>query len=285
MLRHEWVDPVRTQIRLGDYAARWIAQRPGLGRRTVHLYTWLLGKHVSPYLGSVPLGKLDTAMIREWRSGLLARGVSSGMVAKAYRLLRAVLMTAVREDEILRSNPCRIPGADQETATERPVLTLSQVFALADQMPPRYSAMVLLATFACLRWGEVAGLERQDVDLEAGTVRVRQAYVEVRGQGLCWVSRTPELACGWCRFRRRFFRRFGFTWRRTSALRGRRWCSRRRPAGRSGGATSTRWWAGERPWLRSVSRVCTFMISGTPATRWRLGPVPVCARPDGPDGS
>lgn len=97
------------------------------------------------------------------------------MAAKAYRLLRAVLMTAVREDEILRSNPCRIPGADQEKPPERPVLTVAQVFALADLTPRRYAAMVLLATFGCLRWGELIALERQDVDLVAATVRVRQA--------------------------------------------------------------------------------------------------------------
>ena len=57
------------------------------------------------------MGKLSTQTIREWRSGLLARGVSATMTAKAYRLLRAVLMTAVEEDKILPRNPCRIRGA------------------------------------------------------------------------------------------------------------------------------------------------------------------------------
>ncbi len=32
------------------------------------------------------------------------------MAAKTYRLLRAVLMTAVEEDKILARNPCRIRG-------------------------------------------------------------------------------------------------------------------------------------------------------------------------------
>jgi integrase len=106
------------------------------------------------------------------------------MAAKAYRLLRAVLMTAVKEDELIRINPCRIPGADQEKASERPVLTVAQVFALAEQVPDRYRALILVSTFGCLRWGEVAALQRQDVDTEAGTVRVRQQYIEVRGTGL-----------------------------------------------------------------------------------------------------
>lgn len=42
----------------------------------------------------------------------------------------------------------------------------------------RFYALVLLATFASLRWGEATALRRSDVDLEAGTVRIRAAYVE-----------------------------------------------------------------------------------------------------------
>jgi integrase len=37
---------------------------------------------------------------------------------------------------------------------------------------------VLLATFASLRWGEVTALRRRDIDLKAGTVRVRASFVE-----------------------------------------------------------------------------------------------------------
>lgn len=42
----------------------------------------------------------------------------------------------------------------------------------------RYQALVLVVTFASLRWGELIALRRQDLDLEARTVRIRAAYVE-----------------------------------------------------------------------------------------------------------
>ena len=42
----------------------------------------------------------------------------------------------------------------------------------------RYRALVLLAAFARLRWGEVTALRRSDVDLKAGVVRVRAAFAE-----------------------------------------------------------------------------------------------------------
>jgi hypothetical protein len=132
MAAGQWIDPDRGKVKLADYAVTWIAQRPGLRPRTVDLYRWLLGKHITPYLGGVAVGKMSTAMIREWRATLLGNGVSVSMAAKAYRLLRAVLMTAVEEDKILLRNPCRIRGAGDEDAPERPVLTVAQVFALAE---------------------------------------------------------------------------------------------------------------------------------------------------------
>jgi len=42
----------------------------------------------------------------------------------------------------------------------------------------RYRALVLLATFTSLRWGEATALRRCDLDLAAGIVRVRLAYAE-----------------------------------------------------------------------------------------------------------
>ena len=42
----------------------------------------------------------------------------------------------------------------------------------------RFYALVLLATFASLRWGEATALKRSDLDLTVRTVRIRAAYVE-----------------------------------------------------------------------------------------------------------
>src|SRR4051812_30313831 len=128
MMAGEWTDPTRAKVKLGDYAERWIKERPGLRPRTVELYRWLLAKHIVPHLGGMELGKLTTAVVRQWRTGLLDQGVSTSITAKSYRLLRAVMNTAVEEDRILPRNPCRVRGADQESPAERPVLTVAQVF-------------------------------------------------------------------------------------------------------------------------------------------------------------
>jgi integrase len=127
----------------------------------------------------VPLGKIDSAMIRQWRAQLLGNGTSVSEAAKAYRFLRAVLMTAV-DDQIIPRNPCRVRGAGTERPAERPVLTVRQVLNLADQMPTDdFRVMVLLAAFASLRWGELVALRRCDVDTVAGTVSTHRQFVEL----------------------------------------------------------------------------------------------------------
>lgn len=93
-----------------------------------------------PELGGYPLNRLTTAGLREWRATLLQQGVAQTIVAKSYRLLRAVLATAVEDDRLLVRNPCRIRGADRETPEERPDLTVTQVFQLATACRARSSA-------------------------------------------------------------------------------------------------------------------------------------------------
>jgi integrase len=43
---------------------------------------------------------------------------------------------------------------------------------------PEVPRLVLLATFASLRWGEATALTRADLDLRARTVRIKAAYAE-----------------------------------------------------------------------------------------------------------
>lgn len=80
------------------------------------------------------------------RSGAaLNGGASQSSVAKAYRLLEAIMNTAVHDDGIIRWNPSRVRGACQDHSPERPVLTLREVIGLADVIGNRYEALILVA--------------------------------------------------------------------------------------------------------------------------------------------
>ena len=104
---------------------------------------------------------------------------------------------------------------------------LAKVFELADAVPARWRALILLAAFAPVRWGELVGLRRVHADLDACTVRVAKSGIQP-DTGFRTVS-FPDLTC----------LIFGHTWT-ASSVRGQRISySPARVAGGLAGTTST----------------------------------------------
>ncbi|MFI6583201.1 tyrosine recombinase XerC [Embleya sp. NPDC050493] len=65
---------------------------------------------------------------------------------------------------------------------------------IADGVGPRFRALVLLAAFGSLRWGELAALRRDHVDLDTGTIRIDVSAIEMsNGQR---VTGPPKSAAG-----------------------------------------------------------------------------------------
>jgi integrase len=178
-----WIDAEAGRVPLAEYAATWIAERPNLRPRTLELYRYLLRRHLVPGFNGQTIAGITEADVRRWRADLLAAGVSSVTTAKAYRLLKSIMATAV-DDGLIRRNPCRIKGASVERSPERPVLTVAEVYALAEAVGSRYRALVLLACFCGPRWGELAALRRCDIDTNTGFVRVTHQLTETPGQPL-----------------------------------------------------------------------------------------------------
>lgn len=63
---------------------------------------------------------------------------------------------------------------------ERPVLTVAEVYAVADAITPRYRLLVLLAAFTGLRFGELASLRRRDIDTANAMLMVRRSQAEMQ---------------------------------------------------------------------------------------------------------
>jgi integrase len=137
-------------------------------------------------------GRLPAAVVEAWTAAGRPRSTARGAapvdetrtgpanapgrarVAQAYRYLKTVLQQAVRDGRI-EANPCQLPAAGLIKTPERVPATPAQVNALAAAMPPRWAAAVHVAAWSGLRAGELFGLARRHVDLEAGTVRVERA--------------------------------------------------------------------------------------------------------------
>lgn len=181
--RGDWLAPELSAVMFRDYAADWLRDRV-LKIRTHELYDGLLRNHLLPTFGAVSLGAIDEAAVRRWRKDRLVAGRDASRqfgpvtVAKAYRLFHAIFETAV-DDRLVRRNPCRIDGAGKEDSPERTVISVPEVFAIANALPVRYRALAMLATFAGLRWGELVALRRASIDLEQCEIRIVETTAEL----------------------------------------------------------------------------------------------------------
>jgi integrase len=71
---------------------------------------------------------------------------------------------------------------------------------LANVINARYQALVLLAAFTSLRWGELGALTRSDINLTAATVRVGRQLSPARVADSPSVLRSQQRALGPWRF-------------------------------------------------------------------------------------
>jgi integrase len=124
--------------------------------------------------------------VRSWYAGLGTEHTRRN--SHAYGLLHAILATAVT-DGLLQSNPCQIKRAMNPPRKREPViLTVPELAELADTVPERYKALVLVSAWCGLRWGEVIELRRNDIDVDAEVLFVGRG---VTHQGGCSID-TPK---------------------------------------------------------------------------------------------
>ncbi|MFC9997035.1 tyrosine recombinase XerC [Nocardia sp. NPDC127526] len=145
--------------------------------RTHKLYRGYLDNVIFPELGDVPLDELTLPRVRAWFAKLDRFPTRN---ANAYSLLRTIMRQAV-EDELIPANPCRIKGAGSKKRTVEPIaLSATEIRQLADHMPEKWRALVLVAGFGGLRWGEVSALRRGDFKLTGKDCEVAVARAAVR---------------------------------------------------------------------------------------------------------
>ncbi len=181
MLRGVWVDPAMGEVRFADVADRWMATKVHLRESTRVLYSWLLTKHILSTFAERPIGSITALDVQIWIADRHANSrLGPNSVAQAYKIVRAVMESAVDAGLIPRS-PCRVKGAATEHLPEMRAATPEDVATLAQAAGHRWEALILLAAYSGLRWGELAGLRRADVDPLHRTVRVEHQLAEVNG--------------------------------------------------------------------------------------------------------
>jgi len=189
LIRRQWKAPVRSQVTVATYAENWLRQHPRLKATTRATYESDYRLHIKPYLGHLQVRELTTEIVREWRAtvgaavsekwqgrgsgGAGRRRTGQATQARVYRLLRAILNTAV-EDGHRESNPCSVKHGGEYDAAERPTLSVAEIEVLAATIDAHYKCYVYVASYLGLRAGEMAGLRRKHVDLDQATVEILQ---------------------------------------------------------------------------------------------------------------
>ena len=161
-------------LTLGAYAEGWLDQRD-LKPRTREHYRTLAQRHILPSLGGLALAEISADDVRAWHASLGDKTPTQR--AHAYGLLRTIMGTALSDGKI-SANPCMIRGAGsaKRVVTIRPV-SIEELARLTEAMPQQYHAMVLLAGWCALRFGELIELRRKDIDLRGGVVRIERGVV------------------------------------------------------------------------------------------------------------
>jgi integrase len=150
----------------------------------------LAKEHIVPRLGSLQLQKLTPASINALYAHLGEHGrvhgggpLSPSSVRRVHAVLHRACHDAVRWGR-LTVNPVDAADPPKQSSehAERPVWSAEQLGGfLAHVADDRLFALWRLLIMTGLRRGEALGLQWADVDMEAGAVSIRRAWIPVNG--------------------------------------------------------------------------------------------------------
>ena len=174
-LLNEWLPTVKGSLRPTTYGS----------------YAMLTREHILPRLGALQLEKLTPGAINALYAHLLDHGrvhgggaLSASSVRRVHAVLHRACHDAVRWGR-LSVNP--VAGADPPKASAEhrdrlPVWTAEQLAAFLGHVSDgRLFALWRLLAMTGMRRGEALGLAWEGLDMEAGSVTIRRAWIPVNG--------------------------------------------------------------------------------------------------------
>ncbi|WP_241471651.1 tyrosine-type recombinase/integrase [Mycolicibacterium neoaurum] len=172
IIEKSWKPPgvrvAQASLTLETYADQWLPKRKVRGQllktRTREHYRKLLDKHILPTLGDRPIGSITRDDVEEWYDNQLDASTPT-LRAHCYGLLSTIMRSAVAEGKATIS-PCVLRGAGSTRRVHKPKpATLGELEIITKAMPERFQAMILLAAWAALRFGEITQLRRSSITI------------------------------------------------------------------------------------------------------------------------
>ena len=191
--RGAWIDPRKSSMSLHAWSETFLTSALSLSPTSVQTYRRDLELYVLPALGDRRLAHLHAEEIEQWLVAELARGLSPSSVHRHYRTLRRVLQAAVEKDR-LQVNPCTKVRPPRVPTRPMAILTWTQCVALAEAHPEHLRPMIYLALDSGMRWSELVGLRRGQVDVARHKVRVTEQLLRLNDG--TWIRRPPKTSAG-----------------------------------------------------------------------------------------
>jgi integrase len=155
---------------------------PNFKASTQHGYKTVLNVHVLPAWRTWRLRDIERLAIQAWVSDKFRHGTGWQVVRNAWTLLSSILESAV-EYGYLQANPARGVKFPQKAVKQKPAIIAGDDFVkLLRHLGEPYRTMVSLIAATGLRIGELLALRWGALDLEAGTLAVRESVFEGKFQ-------------------------------------------------------------------------------------------------------
>jgi integrase len=183
-----YVDPAAGNITLAEAFDHMMSTATHLRPSTRELYA-MHGRYLAGgSLGDRPIRTIGKADVRTFLAELSAtRGAATVDAVK--RLLHRTLEVALEEDRIAR-NPAHGVRVEKTARREPRFLSEDEVRAIAEEVPPRFRALVWTLALAGLRIGEASALRVRNVT--DTSIRVVESSPEVAGRKITGPTKTGQ---------------------------------------------------------------------------------------------
>ena len=168
---------------LGQYLTHW---QDNVAKPSVRETTWIsyercVRLHLIPRVGGLKLAGLRPFHFEQLFADMQRDGMSNGNAKKVSEVLSTALEHAVRVG-LLVVNPAAPVAKPKPAAVDIVPFTAEEIKRIrAAAAGHRLEAMIALAIGSGAREGELLGLGREHVDLEAGTIHIQRTLAVVKG--------------------------------------------------------------------------------------------------------
>jgi integrase len=190
--------PASASVTLAEAFERWIqhCEAEGLEFGTIKQRRQHLNLHIRPFIGGRRLSELTMPAIHQFDTQLRKAGRSLAMRRKVLTNVKTALTFAQSQGLVAQNvaRSVRLKGEDRRGAgrlkegVDFP--TKAEIKVLIDKAPARWRPFFITAIFTGMRASELRGLCWGDVDLDQGTIHVRQRADAWRHMG------APKSAAG-----------------------------------------------------------------------------------------